>query len=158
MKIIVVSDVHGDYQRLSDIIDAEKDACNVIFLGDGLSETEMLQDEHPALRIYTVRGNCDYASFSPTAAVASFEGINFFYTHGQLYSVKSGLDELAFAARARSADVALFGHTHVPCLEKREGLTLFNPGAVTSGRGGMGSYGVIEVKNGSAVFTHKKIK
>jgi uncharacterized protein len=158
MKIVVVSDVHGDYQRLSDIIDAEKDASNVIFLGDGLAESEMLQDEHPALRIYTVRGNCDYASFSPTSAVASFEGVNFFYTHGQLYGVKNGTDELAEAARARTADVALFGHTHIPCLEKREGLTLFNPGAVTSMRGSMGSYGVIEVKNGSAQFEHKKIK
>ena len=36
MKLLVVSDVHGDLDALERAVDAEADADAVIFLGDGL--------------------------------------------------------------------------------------------------------------------------
>ena len=65
MKLLVVSDVHGDLDALERAVDAEADADAVIFLGDGLREAEDLQDMRPELKIYSVRGNCDYAYFAP---------------------------------------------------------------------------------------------
>ena len=112
MKLLVVSDVHGDLDALERAVDAEADADAVIFLGDGLREAEDLQDMRPELKIYSVRGNCDYVSFAPPDGLAAFGGVLFYYTHGNLYNVKNELDTLADAARARGADAALYGHTH----------------------------------------------
>lgn len=109
MKLLVVSDVHGDLDALERAVDAEADADAVIFLGDGLREAEDLQDMRPELKIYSVRGNCDYASFAPPDGLAAFGGVLFYYTHGNLYNVKNELDTLADAARARGADAALYG-------------------------------------------------
>ena len=44
MKLLVVSDVHGDLDALERAVDAEADTDAVIFLGDGLREAENLQD------------------------------------------------------------------------------------------------------------------
>ncbi len=43
----------------------------------------------PELKIYSVRGNCDYASFAPPDGLAAFGGVLFYYTHGNLYNVKT---------------------------------------------------------------------
>ena len=84
MKLLVVSDVHGDLDALERAVDAEADTDAVIFLGDGLREAENLQDMRPELKIYSVRGNCDYASFAPPDGLAAFGGVLFYYTHGNL--------------------------------------------------------------------------
>ena len=42
MKLLVVSDVHGDLDALERAVDAEADTDAVIFLGDGLREAENL--------------------------------------------------------------------------------------------------------------------
>ena len=156
MKLLIVSDTHGDVRALRRAVDREQDAAAVIFLGDGLRDAETLQDERPALRLYTVRGNCDLAVSAPPFALAPFGGVLFFYTHGHLYSVKSGLTELAGAAAQRDAQAALFGHTHRPALEERNGVLLFNPGALST-LSGEGCYGIAMVQDGTVAFEHRKL-
>lgn len=156
MKLLIVSDTHGDLRALRRAAEREQDAAAVIFLGDGLRDAEGLQDERPALRLYTVCGNCDLAACAPPGALAPFGGVLFYYTHGHLYGVKSGLTELAEAAAARGAQAALFGHTHRPTLEKRGGVLLFNPGALSSRRG-EGNYGIATVQDGAVRFEHRQL-
>ncbi len=156
MKLLIVSDTHGDLRALRRAVEREADAAAVIFLGDGLRDAEALQNERPALRLYSVRGNCDMASFASASALAPFGGVLFYYTHGHLYGVKSGLTELAEAADARGAQSALFGHTHRQTLEKRGGVVLFNPGALSS-QCGEGHYGIAIVQEGSVRFEHRKL-
>ncbi|MEG1640414.1 MAG: metallophosphoesterase [Ruthenibacterium sp.] len=157
MKLVIIADVHGNYQRLTDVVDAERDADAFFFLGDGLTEMEMIQDEHPTLKVYAVRGNCDFASFSPTQAVTAFGGLLIFYTHGNLYQVKNGVDALLSAAKYREADIALYGHTHTPAYAYLEGVHLFNPGALSGMYGETASYGILNIKDGKPTFTHKAI-
>ena len=137
MKLLVVSDVHGDLDALERAVDAEADADAVIFLGDGLREAEDLQDMRPELKIYSVRGNCDYASFAPPDGLAAFGGVLFYYTHGNLYNVKNE-------------------HTHCAGGEERSGVVLFNPGALSRVQG-RGSYGVVMVENGAPRFEHRRV-
>lgn len=156
MKLLVVSDTHGDTRALFQAVRREGDADAVFFLGDGTRDVDELRDERPSLRLYAVRGNCDFASFDPIDGLAAFGGVLFYYTHGHLYGVKSGLDALAEAARARGADAALYGHTHLPLLTRVGGVTLFNPGAL-SRAGERGGYGVVTIEGGAPSFSHRQL-
>ena len=134
MKLLVVSDVHGDLDALERAVDAEADADAVIFLGDGLREAEDLQDMRPELKIYSVRGNCDYfVNDVPWQRVMRLGGVNVLITHGHLQGVKTTLSLLPSAAREMGCGVALFGHTHRPTLEERDGILLMNPGTAQRG-------------------------
>ncbi len=152
MRLLVVSDVHGDYDALEQAYRAEKNVGAVIFLGDGIHEVERFEAAHAPLRVYMVRGNCDFGTNAPLQGICAFEGVLFLYTHGHAYGVKASYQALSEAAQAARADVALFGHTHIPLCEEQEGLVLFNPGPLADG-----VYGVICVENGKAKFSHKRV-
>lgn len=156
MKLLVVSDTHGDAGQLERAIEQEKDADALIFLGDGFRDTEDIEYLYPNMKIYLVSGNCDTGCYAPTEGLAPFGGILFFYTHGHMYDVKNGLYKIAYAAKQRGADVVLFGHTHCAVTEKIDGITLFNPGSLSAWCG-RGTYGVITIRSGSAEFEHKKL-
>lgn len=157
MKVLIIADVHSDDAMLRQVIDCESDANAIIFLGDGLQSVELLRETRTMPRIYVVRGNCDLACTDPSEALAGFGGALVFYTHGNGYDVKWTTSALKSAARARGADVALFGHTHVPYYEYDEGLYLFNPGALSRSRTGTATYGIMEIENGLPSFHHKEV-
>lgn len=152
MKLLVVSDIHGDYDALEQAYRAEKNVGAVVFLGDGIREAERFEAAHGPLRVYMVRGNCDFGSNAPIQGLCAFEGVLFLYTHGHVYGVKGSYQALAEAAQAAHADAALFGHTHVPFCGELDGLTLFNPGTLTDGQ-----YGVICAEAGKARFEHRRL-
>lgn len=149
MKLLVFSDTHGHTGHLRAALQRHPDAAALFFLGDGLRDIEELEEAHPALRVYAVRGNCDYASFAPQDGLAAFDNVLFYYTHGHLLGVKAGYEQLYFAAKSRGADVALFGHTHRAFCEEWDGVTLLNPGTLSYPDA---SYGVIELANGKPTF------
>ena len=162
MKILVLSDSHGKYQNTFDIIYENADADVIIHLGDGVTDVdEAARDVADvrhlnAARIYKVRGNCDMFSNEAVTTFENIGGHRFYVTHGYQQGVKSaaGRDALYVDARNNGLDVALFGHTHKALLEERDGVTLFNPGAVLKGQ-----YGVITIddKTGALTFEHKEI-
>lgn len=147
MKLLVLSDSHGEAGRLSAALDAHPDALDVVFLGDGARDVETIEGAYPERRFYCVRGNCDFASFLPAEGLVPFGGMNFYYTHGHLHGVKTGLELLADQARQMGAQVALYGHTHRARMERWNSLVLFNPGSISSDRGS-GSYGILTVEDG----------
>lgn len=157
MKLLILSDSHGDLPVLRDVLQRENDADAVIFLGDGLRDMEQIQDENPALKIYSVRGNCDFASFAPSEALGAFGGMLVFYTHGNGYEAKLSLTPLRTAARERGAEIVLFGHTHLPYYAYEDGLYMFNPGSVSMGSR-CPSYGLMEINGGKVRFEHRDVK
>ena len=75
-----------------------------------------------------------------------------------MYGVKYDLDTLADAAAARGANVALFGHTHIPVAEERGGVFLFNPGSCGRCYTGPNTYGVMLLDKGKITsFAHKEV-
>ena len=151
MQILVVSDSHGHTQALQKAIEATPQALDIIFLGDGARDADWLEDAYPERRFYIVRGNCDMGSFAPSEGLAPFGGVMLLYTHGHMYDVKMGRYKLAAAAKEKGADLALYGHTHAAKEENIDGMRLCNPGAVSTPGGG--TYGIVEIENGEAVFT-----
>lgn len=157
MKIVVLSDIHGNKNYMLNCIENEKNIDAVIFLGDGLREIDYLRLAYPDLKIYAVRGNCDFSYDEPSEALGGFDGALVFYTHGHGYEVKLTTSALKYAARQRGADIALFGHTHTPYYEYTDGLYVFNPGSCSSPRMGQPTYGVIEIEKGVPRFMHKEV-
>ena len=71
--------------------------------------------------------------------------------------VKYALDTLTDAAAARGAEVALFGHTHVPHAEQRSKVFLFNPGSCGRCYTGPDTYGLLTLENGKVTaYEHKE--
>ena len=143
MKILVLSDSHGDGDSIEQAFDREK-PDEVIFLGDGIRDIEFFSYTFPKAYVSSVRGNCDFFSRINDEFTASFDGVNVFACHGHTYNVKSGVSYLAYTSKRRNSSLALYGHTHEPYCEIIDGVTVFNPGSIRNGR-----YGIISIKDGS---------
>ncbi len=139
MKILVLSDSHGDMWRLREIFSREHGFSLCIFLGDGERDLEPFFPM-PDVPLLAVRGNCDAYSSLPKQIVTEEGGKRILITHGHEMLVKYGLFRLRSAAREAGADIALYGHTHVSVQDYDDGLYLCNPGSVHNG-----DYAVLEI-------------
>ena len=101
MRILVVSDTHGNDSSLRRAILAQPKAEVVIHLGDGEEELLRAKRAFPEKMFLAVRGNCDFGSDLPLTGEFTAQGVKIFYTHGHYYGVKSGLYTFACAARAK---------------------------------------------------------
>ncbi len=147
MRILVTSDSHGNGGNLRRAILAQPTAEIVIHLGDGEEEMGYTRSSFPEKMFLQVRGNCDWGSSLPVLGEyqVSCEGrgnVRIFYTHGHLYSVKSGLYNAVCAARERKAQVLLFGHTHQALSDYDDGLYIMNPGSLN---GWKPTYGTLDI-------------
>ena len=157
-KLVILSDSHGSAPAVRRILAAESDADAVIYLGDGLHDLEKALADSPRQLVYSVAGNCDFGALEPLDGLAAFDGVVIFYTHGHMYGVKYDLDTLADAAAARGAEVALFGHTHIPLEEQRGTVLLFNPGSCGRCYTGPDTYGVLTLAGGRVLRAeHKEV-
>ena len=143
-KLLVLSDSHGARDAIKRILNKEQNNVDaVIFLGDGLRDLEQALAFFPHLRVYSVAGNCDYGALEPLDGLAG---------------VKYDLDTLADAAAARGAEVALFGHSHIPHAEQRGNVFLFNPGSCGRCYTGPDTYGLLTLENGAVTaYEHKEV-
>ena len=173
MKLLVMSDVHGSRERALEILRCEMASGSrpdmLLFLGDGLRDIEDIAyySEFAMLPVLSVRGNCDFfgASDTPELRELTMGGIRTMMMHGHRYEVKAGLTRAASFAASRDCELLLFGHTHVPCIERfeagqtvggtvlRKPLVLFNPGSV----GTDGHCGVVTVTGSDICCVHKKL-
>lgn len=147
MRILVVSDSHGRWGALHNVIAAHPEAETVIHLGDGFEDLERLRSKFPGLAMFGVTGNCDFSASANARASAllTIGGKKIFCTHGHIYRVKSGLSLLEQAARSHGADFCLFGHTHIPFNECHGGMYIMNPGSVGHPRDGCPTCGIIDI-------------
>ena len=153
MRIILLSDTHGDFFTAHEIVKRHlRDADCFIHLGDGFREWEDLRDLYPDKQMLYSRGNCDLGSDKKSAGTLSCEnGHRIFYTHGHLYRVKYGFDDLMKAARDAGCDIVVFGHTHQACRYYEDGLYLMNPGSPCCPRDSKPGYGMIDITDAGVV-------
>lgn len=130
MRILVVSDSHGDSYALRNAVEQQPSARVMYFLGDGEYDLEYAKGVNPLLQIFNVKGNCDYASSSPAFLVDEVENTRIYITHGYAEQVKYTKSLLLDRARDNSASIALYGHTHNPDTTYCDGIWLVNPGSI----------------------------
>lgn len=128
-KLAVFSDSHGDDAVMADILALERPHA-VLHLGDCCADTAVIARRYPQLPLYRVRGNNDYTDEAPMERLLTFAGVRIYMAHGHRYRVKMGCSALAYRALECGAQIAVFGHTHQPLLERERGLWLLNPGSV----------------------------
>ncbi|MDO4547666.1 MAG: metallophosphoesterase [Clostridia bacterium] len=144
-KLGVISDSHANYSSLKKAAKMFGDVDAIAHLGDLVSDCEYLRVADKP--VYSVAGNCDYASHSsPKEIVINIAGRKILMCHGHAYYVKLSLTRLMLRAREAGADVALYGHTHIPGVDMDRGILFVNPGALT-----LGSLCVIEFRENGPV-------
>lgn len=149
MRIVVISDSHRKSGNIRKILDAQKKARHVFFLGDVTGDIEDIINFYPDMVFHIVSGNCDIFSVYPAADITEVAGHRIFFTHGHTLGVKYGTERLISAARTAGCDIALYGHTHVSKTLYEDGMYVVNPGSCAEPREGGKSYAVIDIeKNG----------
>ncbi len=147
MKWLIASDIHGSEFYCNKLLKAfeTEQADRLLLLGDLLyhgPRNDFPIDYNPKAvisllnahksDILCVRGNCDsevdqeVLDFPIMAEYAVFMlGTHMVYaTHGHKLSEQ----KLPFL---HPGDILLYGHTHVPCCEKRNNCLFINPGSVS---------------------------
>jgi uncharacterized protein len=148
LKIVVVSDTHGNYPAAVRAVSLAAPDL-VVHLGD-LHEDALLLETAIGIPVISVPGNCDSDAAAPRRIVREIGKTVFFICHGDRFHVKSGLRRLEEAAAAAGASVVLFGHTHRPLVEMRNGTLFVNPGTLEESARER-TYAIVAV-TGSGVF------
>ena len=145
MKILVMSDSHGWNDAMLDATALESPDM-ILHLGDKRTDCECIERMFPEIPIRNVKGNCDSGKTGLDMDEFMLEGKRFFMTHGHLFNVKMGKTRIIDAATKKGTDILLFGHTHTPYYDIKEGLTILNPGCI-----GLNQkyYAIIEINNGA---------
>ncbi|WP_026486712.1 metallophosphoesterase [Caldanaerobius polysaccharolyticus] len=136
MKIGVISDTHRMLSLAKEAIRQMSPVDLVLHLGDNYTDAIALAKAFPDIKFEYVMGNCDFGYGDNTEKLLNICGKKIFMTHGHRYGVKYGYKELYERAKELNADVALFGHTHCPLMERIGNVHIINPGSVSMPRCG----------------------
>ena len=143
--ITAISDSHGNRRNLVGLLGDFYVSDKIVFLGDGLSDLiELFEFED---KIIKVRGNCDFSSNANKQEMFEVDSVRFLAVHGDCFGVKINRDRLFEYAKKLGVKCVLYGHTHKPLIEEKEGIYLINPGTL-SGYGSGETFAFIIVNNG----------
>ena len=133
MKILVVSDTHRKDDNLKLVLSEECPLDMLIHLGDAEGSEHFIPDwVNPECRMEMVLGNNDFFSRLDREREIDIAGHKAFITHGHYYGVSMGPEGLVDEAKSRGCDIAMYGHTHRPYLDVIDGVTVLNPGSLST--------------------------
>lgn len=156
MKVMVISDIHGNIEYLNRALDRYKaeDAEKLLILGDfggyvhSSSDYEVAEElNNMAGAIIAVKGNCDSEyiddifNFGLTyMRTIEINNKKITLTHGHIYG--------PYNLPSDCGEIFLFGHTHHGMIEKQGERIIANPGSISKPRGGTkNSYLIIDEDN-----------
>lgn len=153
MKVLVVSDSHGDREILVELIERYKDKVDQLFhCGDSeLEATDSVWDS-----MLTVRGNMDFDDDFAMTQTIEVQNQRIFMAHGHRLDVNYTMQELVFAAKEEHANYAFFGHTHQAGVEQINNVVVLNPGSISEPRGSypFPTYAIIENDDSQVTVTY----
>lgn len=134
MDILLVSDSHGRNDNIQTVLSRIGHLDMAIHLGDSQCYPQTMHALFPC-PLHIVRGNCDFISDYPAVDVVGMGEHLALITHGHRCYVKHTLDDLRELARENGADIAIFGHTHMPLIDDSEpDVLVLNPGSIQQPR------------------------
>ncbi|MYV18010.1 metallophosphoesterase [Furfurilactobacillus milii] len=132
MKLLVVSDSHGDRDILVTLADQFKGQVDACF---HCGDSELPANDPLWATYHVVGGNMDFDASYPVSQTVTVDGKRIFLTHGHRYGIKQDLTRLALAAREAKANFAFFGHSHELGVVETSGIIFLNPGSISQPRG-----------------------
>ena len=146
MRILIVSDTHGKHRNLDRALETAGKIDMFIHLGD-VEGGEDYIDAVVDCEKHIVAGNNDFFSDLPREEEFYIGSKKAFITHGHNYYVSMTKEQIREEGKARQADIVMFGHTHQPYLEEKDGITVINPGSLSYPRqaGRQPSYMIMEM-------------
>lgn len=121
MEVGVLSDTHGLLRP--EVLEALA-GCDVILHAGDIGDPQILQDLVTLAPVFAVRGNVDrgpWADALPETEVIEVSGVRFYLIHI--------LDDLDVDPGSAGVDVVVYGHSHRPAAEEKEGVLFLNPGS-----------------------------
>jgi uncharacterized protein len=121
LVIGVISDTHGLMRP--EAIAALSGADRILHAGD-VGTPEILKVLEQIAPVTAIRGNVDterWARFLPTTEVVEAGGVSIYMLHD--------LGQLDLKPEAAGFRVVVYGHSHQPRIEKKNGVLYFNPGS-----------------------------
>ncbi len=120
-KIGIISDTHGLIRQ--SIVKTFKDVDLIVHAGD-VGKPEVLETLRAIARVYPVRGNVDGGKWTDKLPETELVKV------GQVYLyVLHDLNALDLDLTAAGVNAVISGHSHVPKIEKRNGVLFLNPGS-----------------------------
>lgn len=132
MKIILVSDTHGDNDILYELQARYGNECRYVHCGD-LSDDPR---HYPGWIV--VRGNNDYWGDFQEHSVLKIEGHRIYVTHSHNCGYLNRTGCMVSLAKDNECDIVFYGHTHIAKHEYINGVHLINPGSTRFPRDGEG--------------------
>ncbi len=117
----VISDTHGLLRP--EALEALQGSELILHAGD-IGPSNIIEQLRAIAPVHLVRGNCDHGSWAytlPETEVVSVEGSDIYMIHDL------GLLDLNPATAGFAA--VIYGHSHQPKVEQRDGVLYLNPGS-----------------------------
>jgi len=147
MKLFIISDIHGSLYYLKKVIEifGKENYDKLVILGDELyhgPRNPLPKDYSPKEvieilnkykdKIIAVRGNCDSEVDQMVLSYPIMSDYSMIYlgnkrvflTHGHIYNIDNPLP-------MSEGDILLYGHFHIPMIEKKDERYFFNPGSIS---------------------------
>jgi len=129
MKIAVLSDTHGNYPLGITMLDRISGLDCIIHLGDVLHDADIIECAFD-IPVIKLAGNCDSTTEAARELLLNISDMSILLSHGDAYRVKNGLERIYEKASSVKAGIVLYGHTHVPAIQKKGEILLVNPGSL----------------------------
>ena len=129
MKVLILSDVHGQIETLQTILERHHDVDACLSAGDQELPQSWL-DKHSIQAVY---GNA-FQDSGEAMIQTVFEAWRVVMVHGHRHHVHRGDHGLVQLMAQTQADIIVHGHTHVLRLTQTGKGYLLNPGAVSHSR------------------------
>jgi len=135
VTVIVISDTHIPERAPTlsrDLVGHLVHADVILHCGD-FTSTKVYEELRAIAETYAVAGNCDtyeLASRLPEKRIVEVNGKKIGMTHGS-GGPHGLLDRVKRRFAGEEVDVVLFGHSHIPMIERSNGVVYANPGSPT---------------------------
>jgi putative phosphoesterase len=117
----VISDTHGLLRPQA--VEALRGVARILHAGD-VGDQEILKALEKIAPVTAVRGNVDGGTWArkiPMSEIIEVEGVSVYMLHI--------LERLDLKPEAAGFRVVVYGHSHVPKIEEKNGVMYFNPGS-----------------------------
>lgn len=155
MRVVVIADTHAPrrWKGCPAAVAAELDDADVILHAGDVCTADVLDELAAYAPVHVVLGNNDLPEVADRGAPETLEldldGLHVAMIHDA--GPKKGRTA-RMRRRFGTADLVVFGHSHIPLDQTGDGVRIFNPGSPTDRRRQPhGTVGVLDVRGGELV-------